>query len=254
MSKEPQASWVYPVGVLGYLMIISTLLLALFLTNLGTGDEAEFYENLGIFYALMGVLTIAVVGSTVIYTDPRKSASDISAFLFCFAPFLMILLISPGLSYRGIVLVSLPLPIIHLLVATAEEGAFRVALPRVFYQAGGGDPTMRWIFAGILSTLLFALFHAWAYDLETKKLVSAFVFGSLQYVTFRIGVLISGDGATVLPGIIGSHWLLNLYFLGEDWVLWGFWYTFGIILILVAARGYPLTIKLSDWNFPKIRW
>ena len=98
-----------------------------------------------------------------------------------------------GMQIRGMPLASFIMTVV--MVPMTEEGLFRgVLAPSIAEQAG-------WVHGAFVSSLLFAIFHAYVYGLNAAKMLFAFAFGFLAAVVdFRY--------RSVVPGTV-AHMIVN---------------------------------------------
>jgi len=107
--------------------------------------------------------------------------------------------------------VGLPTEISMFFVASIEELTFRIAIPAIIMIAIPLNIGVeaRWGVAVFGSSLLFGMWHIFAYGGDTTLMVTAMVSGGLLSVAYRIGEKIGGHDLAFL-GIVGGHYYWNL--------------------------------------------
>jgi len=107
--------------------------------------------------------------------------------------------------------VGLPTEVFMLFVASIEELMFRVGIPALIIVLFPLDISVewRWLVSIIIASLLFGMWHLFAYSGDMTLMTTAVIAGIMLSFAYRLGAKAGGYDLAFL-GIVAGHYFWNL--------------------------------------------
>jgi membrane protease YdiL (CAAX protease family) len=212
MSKAQvinEARRTYPFGVISLIFCSISIFGTLFLKHPANDPEVIALSD---YLLTMGMVALIIILSFGIdQRSPDQPQISLVGFFSAFLIGLGLVALLKNVILATYTTIGVPIDITMLFVATIEELAFRVAIPilifRFFPRVWAREP--RWIAGLIISSLLFGMWHLFAYGAEMGLMISAVVAGVILSIGYRVGTLFNGGDLAFL-GIVAGHYFWNL--------------------------------------------
>jgi len=137
--------------------------------------------------------------------------------------------------------------VLMLFVATIEELMFRVAFPALIITLFPLDIDVewRWLFAIGISSLLFGMWHLFAYSGSSNLMITAMVAGVILSFGYRIGAKAGGHDLAFL-GVVAGHYFWNITMSGSPDALGAIVVFMALVVgmvFLASPRSKVVTMK-----------
>lgn len=229
VSSAPANRQIFPFGVIALVFVSISILGTLFLKHPAVDPATAILAD---YLFAMGLLAL-VIALVLNYdpTPPGAKQYNVFAiiisfliglgFIALFRSFPLSVLLPQSDEFfatfffneqlASLSTVTMPVEVAMFFVASIEELAFRVAIPSLiiilFPHTIGVE--LRWFFSILIASVLFGMWHLFAYGGNTALLVTAIIAGVLFSFAYRVGALAGGFDLAFL-GIVLGHYFWNI--------------------------------------------